>query len=69
MKLKPLKDTEYTQPFHKWGGWHYTAYPPIGQETVHGPFKTREDARIARQEMKSKTKGDRLSFERAFAKQ
>jgi hypothetical protein len=67
MKTKPLRDTVFTLPFKKWGGWHYISFPPIGEEKVHGPFATRESARDDRKTNKEESAGDRHSYEWALA--
>jgi len=68
MKTKPFPNSKFDQPAFIFGGWHVTQWPPVGDETIHGPYPTRTAAREARTKLISNTGDDRFAYERAFSK-
>ncbi len=64
--IKPFSDTETGTP-HKWeDGWYVATYPPLGTETLHGPYRTRKRARWAQHGLKERNKNSRFRYERTW---
>ena len=68
MKGVKFPDNYISAPYQirSGGRWFVDEFPAIGSETVHGPYRTRQRARWARNGLRERAKGSGAQLERRF---